>query len=48
MNVDQTYDRLYRVRHSAAHVLATAMLDLFPRRPDGDRPADRRRLLLRL
>ena len=30
MNVDQTYDRLYRVRHSAAHVLATAMLDLFP------------------
>lgn len=30
MNADQTYDRLYRVRHSAAHVLATAMLDLFP------------------
>ena len=30
MNVDQTYDRLYRVRHSAAHVLATAMLELFP------------------
>lgn len=30
MNVDQTNDRLYRVRHSAAHVLATAMLDLFP------------------
>ncbi|MDE2898222.1 MAG: threonine--tRNA ligase [Chloroflexota bacterium] len=30
MNVDQTYDRLYRVRHSAAHVLATAMVDLFP------------------
>lgn len=30
MNVDQTHDRLYRVRHSAAHVLATAMLDLFP------------------
>ncbi len=30
MNDDQTYDRLYRVRHSAAHVLATAMLDLFP------------------
>ncbi|MYD93977.1 MAG: threonine--tRNA ligase [Chloroflexi bacterium] len=30
MNVDQTDDRLYRVRHSAAHVLATAMLDLFP------------------
>jgi len=30
MSVDQTYDRLYRVRHSAAHVLATAMLDLFP------------------
>ena len=30
MNIDQTYDRLYRVRHSAAHVLATAMLDLFP------------------
>ena len=30
MNVDQTDDRLSRVRHSAAHVLATAMLDLFP------------------
>ena len=30
MNADQTYDRLSRVRHSAAHVLATAMLDLFP------------------
>jgi threonyl-tRNA synthetase len=30
MNVDQTDDRLYRMRHSAAHVLATAMLDLFP------------------
>ncbi len=30
MNADQTNDRLYRVRHSAAHVLATAMLDLFP------------------
>jgi len=30
MSADQTYDRLSRVRHSAAHVLATAMLDLFP------------------
>ena len=30
MNIDPTYDRLYRIRHSAAHVLATAMLDLFP------------------
>ena len=30
MSADQTYDRLSLVRHSAAHVLATAMLDLFP------------------
>ncbi len=30
MNPDDDSDRLYRMRHSAAHVLATAVLDMFP------------------
>ena len=36
------------LRHSAAHVLATAVRELLPERRDRLRPADRGRLLLRL
>ena len=36
------------MRHSTAHVMAEAVLDLFPGAKLGHRPRDRRRLLLRL
>ena len=36
------------MRHSTAHVMAEAVLDLFPGREAGHRPGDRQRLLLRL
>ena len=41
-------DALELIRHDAAHVLAAAVLELYPGRQDLDRPADRGRLLLRL
>ena len=41
-------DALDLIRHDAAHVLATAVLELYPGREDLDRAADRERLLLRL
>ena len=39
---------LYRQRHSAAHIMAEAVLDDLPRGEVRHRPADRERLLLRL
>ena len=41
-------DALDLIRHDAAHVLAAAVMELYPGREDLDRPADRERLLLRL
>ena len=41
-------EALELIRHDTAHVLAAAILDLYPGHEDLDRPADRRRLLLRL
>ncbi len=41
-------DALDLVRHDAAHVLAAAVMDLYPGVEDLDRAADRRGLLLRL
>ena len=41
-------DALDLIRHDTAHVLAAAVMDLYPGREDLDRPADRGRLLLRL
>ena len=41
-------EALELIRHDAAHVLATAVLELYAGREDLDRPADRGRLLLRL
>ena len=41
-------DALALVRHDAAHVLAAAMLELYPGVEDLDRAGDRERLLLRL
>ena len=41
-------DALDLIRHDAAHVLAAAVMELYPGREDLDRAADRERLLLRL
>ena len=45
---DQSAEALELLRHDAAHVLATAVVELYPGHQGLDRPADRRRLLLRL
>ena len=37
---------LYRIRHSAAHVMAQAVLEMFPDGEDRHRPAHRGWLLL--
>ena len=42
------HSELDAMRHSAAHVMAEAVLELFPGHPARDRPGDHRRLLLRL
>ena len=41
-------EALELIRHDAAHVLAAAVMELYPGRQDLDRTADRERLLLRL
>ena len=42
------HSELDAMRHSTAHVMAEAVLDLFPGTQARDRAGDRRRLLLRL
>ena len=42
------HDELDAMRHSTAHVMAEAVLDLFPGAKLGIGPGGRRRLLLRL
>ena len=44
---EKSPEALELLRHDAAHVLAESVLDLWPEGEDLDRPADRRRLLLR-
>ena len=45
---DLQKDDLYKLRHSAAHVMAQAVLEMFPEAKIHHRPAHRERLLLRL